>query len=103
MAKEPYNASAASRAAAIAPKAQRERFTDEPLVAVRMGEYPKGVIRKVGEKFRYTGVAPSWAVKEAEYKPKKPQPLNGDTKPPEAVAAVRRKAQEAAGDDLAGK
>jgi|GEM_PF-6330123 len=80
-------------------RAERPHLDNVELVAVRMGEYPKGTIRNTGEKFVYSGVQPSWAVAPKNFKPEKPKPVGGDLKSKAAQAAVRAKAGALSGVD----
>lgn len=80
-------------------KRKREKLVNVELVATRVGEHPKGIFRKVGEKFLYSGGTPSWAVPPGEYKAKGIVPMNGDLKPKAAQQAVKDKMS---GKDLAG-
>ncbi len=77
-------------------------FSNVELVAIRTGFYGNA-LRDVGTRFRFTGnKLPSWAVPvETAAKPAKAKPLNGDTKPKDAQAAVQHKAAEANGGSLA--
>lgn len=71
------------------------------VVAVRTGFY-ENAIRMPGKAFQFTGnKLPKWAVLAKDAPAiEPPKPLNGDTKPKNAQAAVRKKAQGATGSDL---
>lgn len=80
---------------------QGDMVEDAELVALRPGFVGNRYL-KPGDRFRYTGAVPSWAAPVEKAPPiAKPKPLNGDTKPKDAQAAVRKKAADAAGGDLA--
>jgi hypothetical protein len=73
------------------------KYQGVQLVAIRAGFYGNA-LRDTGAKFNFTGnVLPKWAVEadKAPAVPPKAPPLNGDTKPIDARAAVAKKAKDA--------
>lgn len=76
------------------------KFDKVMVVAVRAGFYGNAM-RMPGKAFAFTGnVLPKWAALAASAPPiEPPKPLNGDTKPKDAQAAVRKKAAGATGAD----
>lgn len=66
------------------------------MVATKLGILRDRMVQP-GESFLWSGPLPiKWAIPAAEaakLPPKKDKPISGDTKPPDAIAAVKRKAE----------
>lgn len=81
--------------------ADAPKFDGVKVVVKRTGFYGNA-LRPIGSSFKFTGnKLPSWVVLADDpeaTKTEKAKPLNGDTKPKDAQAAVKAKASAASGD-----